>query len=164
MAVEIPLTLGMIAIVDEADVPLVQSIKWHASKSTFGVYYARGRVLRDGKSIRVYMHRFLINTPDDAVVDHVDGNKLNNRRCNLRICNMAQNMKNLSRRSDNTTGFTGVSFDSSRSVYAAYINVNGKRKHLGRFPTAESAAKAYDTAAVQLHGSFAQLNFQHTAT
>lgn len=157
MGVAIPLTLGMVAIVDETDAAAVQQYKWHASKTSDGHYYARGYVQQGGEWVKVYMHRHLTGAAKGVDVDHKNGDTLDNSRSNLRVCSHAENMQNVQARVSN--GRTkGVSFDRTRNKYQAYINVNGKRISLGRFATEDEAIAAHNAAALVHHGEFAALN------
>ena len=95
-------------------------------------------------------------------VDHikqVDGSHAQDRLSNLRIVSRSQNLKNQAVRSTNTSGYKGVSFYKPTNRWAARITSCGRAKHLGYFSTPEAAALAYDKAAKELHGEFAQLNF-----
>ena len=103
------------------------------------------------------MHRFLLSAASGMDVDHANGNTLDNRRCNLRACTHAENLRNLQGRTKG--GRTkGVWFDAQRNKYQAYISVNGKRIHLGRFVRQEDAIEAHNRAVLALHGEFAAIN------
>lgn len=91
-------------------------------------------------------------------VDHINGNRFDNRRTNIRLCTHAQNQLNAKLSSRSTTGFKGVSWSKERGEFEAYISFARKRRRLGRFPTAEEAARAYDEAAKRLHGEFVRTN------
>lgn len=89
-------------------------------------------------------------------LDHINGDRADNRIENLRICNQVQNMQNASRRKDNTTGVKGVSWRPSRNRYRARIVVDGKELCLGHFLTLEEAAKAVEEARLANHKEFAR--------
>ena len=115
----------------------------------------------DGKLI--LLHRFL--TGFEGLTDHINGDGLDNRLCNLREATPAQNNYNSPKQKTNTCGFKGVSLDRGgkkrkrKPIYRAQIKADGKYKNIGRFHTAIEAARAYDKAAKELHGEFARLNF-----
>lgn len=92
-------------------------------------------------------------------VDHIDGNKLNNTRGNLRIASNAENKMNRDKQSNNTSGYKGVSFHKKYKKWRAIIGIQGKSIHLGYFSDAVEAAKAYDDSARKYHGEFARTNF-----
>lgn len=92
-------------------------------------------------------------------IDHIDRNIQNCLRSNLRYATRAQNAQNQAPTSANSSGYKGVSWHTYRQKWRAYIKKNGKAIHLGMYPTAELAAKAYDHAAKQMFGEFAYLNF-----
>ena len=89
-------------------------------------------------------------------IDHIDGNGLNNKWSNLRDTTISQNSMNQKVRSDSTSGIKGVSYDKSRDVWYAYIDVDGKRKHLGRHETLEEAAAVRKMAEIKYHGEYAR--------
>jgi hypothetical protein len=105
------------------------------------------------------MHKLLTGWDE---TDHKNGNGLDNQRKNLRSATRPQNLWNKGRRSDNTTGFKGVTKEAHG--WRAVIKANGKRRHLGYFTSPELAARAYDAAAVEMHGEFARLNFPDDRT
>lgn len=90
-------------------------------------------------------------------IDHINGNKSDNRIGNLRLATFSENSWNAGKRSDNTSGYKGVSFDKSRGLWAAYINAYGKRKYLGRFRLIEDAYMAYEKASIDIHGDFSSI-------
>jgi hypothetical protein len=104
------------------------------------------------------MHRLILD-PGTAEVDHINGDTLDNRRCNLRLATHAQNMCNNRMRSHNTSGYRGVFWYAERRKWGALIVARRKRKFLGLYADAVDAARAYDAAAIELHGEFASLNF-----
>ena len=107
------------------------------------------------------MHRQIMKAPKGMVVDHIDGNGLNNRRSNLRICTPRQNQWNrcpLKTRKQ-TSPFKGVQYPTGKSRPYARIQYNGKTIHIGVFDSEVEAAQAYDRKAVELFGEFAYLNF-----
>lgn len=165
----IPLTQGYVALVDDSDYDAVSQYRWQAqiqkSRSPSGlkrVYATREYVSSDGKRCTQRMHRLILGLTDPKIdVDHRDGDGLNNRRSNLRIATRRQNGSN-QRKRPNKNKYKGVCFDKSRSRWLAGIKVNYRRINLGRFATELDAAMAYDTAARQLHGDFACLNFPDT--
>ena len=101
------------------------------------------------------LHRILMNAPDGMFVDHINGNKLDNRKTNLRICTQQENNMNRGKNKNNTSGFKGVTFHKQTQKLQALIRIDGKYKFLGLFEKAEDAYEAYKKAAVKLHGDFA---------
>jgi AP2 domain. len=154
--IEIPLTRGLVARIDDQDYALVSRYKWHAVKPN-DTFYAATRITdENGRSIYVYMHRFILGlTHRSEQADHEDGNGLNNTRLNLRPCNNTQNSRNAVRSKRNTSGFKGVTFDKGHGKWRAQIGVNRKVKYLGLFDTPEEAFAARCTAATHFHGEFA---------
>jgi hypothetical protein len=104
------------------------------------------------------MGRAILNAPAGMIVDHRDGDGLNNQRENLRLCTHSQNMQNRRLQRNNRSGYKGVYWIKAQGVWAARITVNRVPINLGRFDTAEQAARAYDEAALKYHGEFARLN------
>ena len=102
------------------------------------------------------LHRIIMNCPDDKMIDHINMNKLDNRRENLRICTHQQNQHNRTKQSNNTSGFKGVSFNKEKQKFEARIGIDGKSKFLGYFDTAEKASECYKQAALKHHGDFAR--------
>ena len=153
---ELQLTQKKIAIIDEADFDRCFEHRWCLSKG-----YAASTINK--KQIR--LHRFLLNVNDPLIeVDHINGNPLDNRRCNLRQATKRQNRANTGKRKNNTSGYKGVHYTKRRShlfkPWAAYLGTLGKNRFLGYFESAIEAAKAYDKAAFEMHGEFARLNFK----
>jgi hypothetical protein len=158
--ITIPLTQGLVAEVDN-DCAWLRQWRWHASghHPRTGLRYAQRSMRVGGKKIIIYMHRVILNAPDGAKVDHADGDGLNNRWANLRLCNHAQNIANANRPLG-TSGYRGVTYAKRSGNWAAQITTNGSpRRGLGRFSTAADAARAYDDAAFAAWGAFARLNF-----
>ena len=120
------------------------SLVKYTGKRTAGGWY---------KYSRVYLHRFISNAPSDLQVDHINGNRLDNRRENLRLCKNQQNNFNKKARS----GYKGV-HKIRDGKWCAQITLNYKCKNIGYFSTAEEAALAYNSAARDLHGEFAYQN------
>lgn len=150
----IPLTQGYVAVVDVEDWGKVRPYKWCALLRD-GIPYAV--ILRKRKT--VYLHQVIAGKKNSYEIDHRDRNTLNNKRENLRFATKSQNQANQKIRSDNTSGFKGVNWRKDIAAWAARVSVMNKRIHLGHFPTAEAAARAYDTAAQKHFGEFARLNF-----
>ena len=116
---------------------------------------------KSGKYHNQSLHRFIVNAPKGMEVDHINGDRLDNRRVNLRICTRLENAKNRSISKLNKSGFKGVHFcrdRKRRKVWMASIRVDGKRITLGRYFNILEAALMYNQAAKQYHGQFAKLN------
>jgi hypothetical protein len=101
-----------------------------------------------------YLHRLIMDAPDDMCVDHINGNPLDNRKENLRICTHQQNMMNQGKQKNNSTGFKGICFNKRDNKYQAQIMIDGKIKHLGLFDDKLDAYKAYCEACVKYHGEY----------
>lgn len=156
---EIPLSQGKVALVDIEDYKELSKYKWHAEKRGSTFYATRSiRVPESGKQKPVNMHREILNAPQNTVVDHINGNGLDNRRKNIRLCTREQNNRNVGKRKDNKSGFKGVRFSTQRQKWHAQISFNGKNKYLGTFTTPELAYKAYCEACMKYHGDFARLS------
>ena len=157
----IPLTRGKVAIVDDEDFERFGGFKWYADKRN--AWYARRAFGPRSHRKSVYMHRQILNAPPSLECDHINGNGLDNRRCNLRLCTRSQNNMNRHRSCGGSSRFKGVGRHNPRNKWRAYIGDNGKLHHLGLFANEIDAAHAYDNAATELFGEFASLNFPHEA-
>lgn len=160
MSAAIQLTKGMVAIVDDDDLPILERMKWRAKQERRTLY-----AVSDQQHSLILMHRYILSAPKGVFVDHIDCDGLNNRRSNLRLCTRAENNHNARTRLHNKSApFKGVCFISSRGNFLASIRVCRRLINLGRFSSAEEAALVYDAAASRYFGEFARLNFPTNPT
>ncbi len=135
--------------IDREDAYLLKKATWADN----GRGYVRGG--------RYYLHRIIAKAPEEMYVDHINRDRSDNRRCNLRVCTRSQNMSNTTKMKRNRTGYKGVYLMSPKngaSGFEAKIGFGGKNLYLGYFKTPEEAARAYNKKALELHGEFAVLN------
>lgn len=165
MVKEIPLSKGYVALVDDEDYKRVSKYKWHAHSGK-GPVYAAAWIPGYTSCGRVRMHRFILwgelAKHPGFVVDHINHNTLDNRRCNLRLVTLSQNCGNRLLKA-HSSRFKGVFWDSVRGKWHAQLKVSVgryeyKKLFLGRFSCEEDAALAYNKAALAYYGSCALLN------
>jgi hypothetical protein len=149
----VPLTRGYYAIINADDVEKVERYQWHAMVRARTVYAVRSDY-SSGKMKKIGMHRLIANAGDMHVIDHIDGDGLNNRSANLRQASVSQNCMNRRLAKNSTTLCKGVTFVAKEKKYWARIMANGSRVSLGYYKTAQEAAAAYVAASSQYHGEF----------
>lgn len=157
---EITLTQSKVAIVDDDDYEWLIQWTWYARKSSQR-HPGRERWYagRSFKSRIIHMHRVILDAPKGLLVDHINGNGLDNQKSNLRLATNSQNICNSRLRSDNTSGYRGVSWNSSHGKWVATAVINGKQRQLGSSDDPVECAKLYDETAYNEYGEFALLNF-----
>jgi len=154
---EIPLTRGVVAIVDDEDYATLSFHKWCATPIGRGnSFYAVRGVWSNGTTVRAYMHRVILCPPSGMHVDHISGDGLDNRRANLRLATYAQNNQNCRVYQNNKSGYKGVRWNRRDKRWLAEIRANGLRKYIGLFDSPAEAHAAYCAAAKELHGEFAR--------
>ena len=168
-----------VTIIDDEDYEKVMERKWYVMESGSGKHYAMG----SGR--RVSVHRLVMDAPKDLHIDHINGDPLDNRKENLRLCTIAQNAQNRPLRKDSASGYKGV-YEVKKPQRRKYIKKSGEVTYyenmpkkrfyayignpeattktprnikLGYFHTAEEAAECYDRKAIEMYGEFAQVNF-----
>jgi hypothetical protein len=152
---EIIISDGTTVIVDDDDFDRLSQWKWSAHGEGYAM---RGEHIGNRKYKYFTMHREIIGAKKGEIVDHINGNKLDNRKENLRIANRSQNATN-SKHRKNESGYRGVCMDKRRWLWKAEIRVGeGKRSFLGYYDNKLEAARAYNEAAIKYHGEFAKLN------
>jgi HNH endonuclease len=145
----------------ENPIPLRSQTEWHTTADD----YVRRYVYPDGrrgKAITILMSRLIMNPSPGEFVDHVNGNTLDNRRCNLRLCTRQQNAQNRAKHDRlrvATSRYKGVYWVKDRRLWTSRITTRGKQVTLGYFPSELEAADAYDQAARRHFANFARLNF-----
>ncbi len=133
-------------VVDPQDIDFLNSQKWYVHSRGYAAN-CKGQLF----------HRLLLNPPKGTVIDHVNGNKLDNRRDNLRVCDQRGNLRN-ARAKRGSSRYKGVYYHKQVGKWCAHITVDYKTRHLGLFLTEEEAAQAYNIAATQANPEFSKLN------
>lgn len=149
----IPLTRGFAATIDAEDFERVSNVHWHTKMSSGNPYAKRGI----GKQCE-QMSNFILGVPMGVIVDHKNLNTLDNRKTNLRVATMSQNVINRDKPSTNKSGFKGVCQRKGSLKYRAQIKIKGKKIHIGEFDNKIDAALAYNAAPLLHFGEFARLN------
>lgn len=137
------------ATVDLGDLYSISQYKW---------YKWRDYAVTHNKGNPIYMHRLIMECSKGDEVDHINGNGLDNRKENLRLCSHKENMYNMKTRKDNKSGYRGVSWEKKRQCWVAMIWWDKKQHFLGYFDTPEEAAHVYNRFSVEKHGEFGRLN------
>lgn len=166
---KIPLTKGTYAIVDDSDYDEMMKVNWYCAKSYKTQYAQRELYLGGGRKNRIrktiQMHRCILGRKIGFFVDHINGNGLDNRRCNLRHVTASQSAMNRPKRSDSKNKYKGVcrkvNHKGARPVsyFCAGIIIDGKAKDVGYFKSELEAALKYDELALKHYGEYARLNF-----
>lgn len=121
-------------------------------------YSRKGKLYNmNGHYERIFLHRFILHAPEGMIVDHIDGNSLNNQKSNLRLCSTSQNNMNSKLRKSSNSGFRGVTWDTQTNKWRATITQNHKMKNLGRFTELKDAILARQQAEKEAFGDFARL-------
>lgn len=149
----ITLTNGQVVKVDDDDYEKYGDLTWRQCNG-----YASRELWKNNKRRRVYLHRLILGEPSGMEVDHANGDKLDNRKVNLRIATKTENRRNIGMRSNNTSGYKGVFWHKRARQWRAGICVDSKALDLGSFETPEAAAQAYNEAAKKHHGEYAWTN------
>jgi len=149
----LPLTRGKFAIVDDADYAKVKDLKWYALPAYRGgqeLWYAA----REHNYTTEYLHRRIMNAPKNLKVDHINGNGLDCRRSNMRLCTNKSNLRNKRGHANRKLSYKGIGKTKNASTYQAIV----AGKYIGRYKTEIEAAKAYNRTAKKMFGKYANLN------
>ncbi len=147
-------------ILDQQDYCRLKHFKWVINGNGTKFYAARFIKIGPGKAKIMRLHREIMNPPEDLLVDHRNGDSLDNRRANLRLATHSQNTCNSRKPSSETSSrFRGVTFKKHIRKWGARIKYLRKEIYLGVFDSEIDAARAYDKAALEYHKEFARLNF-----
>ncbi len=155
---KIKLTNGQFTLVDDDMYEYLKQWNWGVDKNTGYVRIVKWIKGGKGKQITIYMHRLILGVSGGKVADHVNRDKLDNRRVNLRICTQRQNCMNQAGSKNGSSEFKGVGFFKRDKNWHAQIMVNRKQIHIGYFGSEIDAAKAYNDKAKEYFGEFAYLN------
>jgi len=158
----IQLPHGLFALIDSEDYQRISKHRWCCLKKGDGTPRAvkRTAYIKEGqKQEGVYLHREIMNPPPDMCIDHIDGDALNNRKSNLRVCSHSENAANINNGPKSKSGYYGVYWHKGKQQWRASIMHNYKNIHIGYFVDAEQAAAERDIMACELFGEFATLNF-----
>lgn len=148
------LTRGEKSTVDYKEYKNISSFKWCCT-----LHGGKKYATRNSKGNRtIYLHRQIMDFPVGLVVDHINGDTLDNRRTNLRICTQKENIRNSKMFNTNTSGYRGVTFRKDRGKWASQIMINDKHISLGMYLDKKKAAKAYNTKSKELFGEFSFQN------
>lgn len=158
---KIKLTRGKYAIVDDEDYEELVKHKWYAVMGKSGNFYAK-RDYRIKERVNVkscLMHRHIAKCPRNMSVDHANGDGLDNRKSNLRVCTVQENNWNMRVQTKNKhSKYKGVTFCSYTKKFKAYYSMNDRQIYIGRFEDERSAGLAYNNAVKIAFGEFARLN------
>lgn len=144
-------------IIDSEDLKIFENYKWNLCNKN-GTLYLLSFIKVDGKRKTIYYSRIITNASENIIVDHIDGNTLDNRKSNLRFVNKTQNAQNMKSNKNSTSKYKGVSFDKCRKLWRVVIKVNKKQVYVGRFDSEIEAATAYNEAAKKYFKEYARLN------
>ena len=159
MSRKLTLTRGRKTSLDEEDYFRFRDFKWHTVGKGKYLYAGRNRKQSDGIRERViYLHREIMDALSTHEVDHINGNRLDNRKKNLRVCTHRQNLFNTTW-PNHSSKFRGVTFNTINKNWNVRLKSNGKNLYLGSFNSEIQAAKTYDSVAIKYRGEFAKLNF-----
>jgi hypothetical protein len=145
--IKIPLTNGRYALIDSADLPIVEKLAWYYNPSGYADTHL-------SRKKHVSMHRMILSATDNQSVDHIDHDGLNNRRSNIRLCTQSQNSMNRRAQSNNSTGIKGICFDKRRNEWHASVKAGDVVKQKN-FKAIEDAISAHTQWVKELHGDFA---------
>lgn len=157
---QIPLSKGAFALIDNDMYDELMAVSWSLNNSGYAIHWFSDP--KTGKRRGLLMHRYIMDAPSHLQVDHIDRNRLNNTRKNLRFATKSQNQANKDIQINNTSNYKGVVWN--RNKWEARIGYQHRRISLGRFDNPELAAMHYDAASKMLFGEFAGLNFPERVT
>lgn len=152
---KIPLSKGKFAVIDDEDFDKIGSVKWHLSSNGYAVSTTHEYIDGFRKTYHPSMHSLINRTPRGKSTDHINGDKLDNRRSNLRTCTQSQNMANRGHQVNNKSGYKGVYWAAGK--WTAQIRLKGETIYLGRSSDIKEAARMYNKAAQKYHGEYARL-------
>jgi hypothetical protein len=144
--------------VDDEDFEELNKHRWFLSSYGYAGRMESIKECSGGKRKYIAIHRLVLNDPYSFDIDHIDGDKLNNQKYNLRICTHQENLCNKFKCRNNTSGYKGVSFEKMTNKWVVYVSKNDKTIRIGAFTNKTDAARAYNEAAVKYYGEFAKLN------
>jgi len=154
---EIKISRGLIALVDDDDYDYLSGFFWQVRPSNKTSYATRKKPSANGKQTTVSMHREIMKAGPGQQVDHINGNGLDNRKENLRLCTVQENQYNTGPKSENS-GYKGVTWHKRLRKWQARIAKDHEKYHLGYFSNKHAAAVVYNYCAKELFGEFARLN------
>ena len=142
--------------IDDEDYEKVSKYKWSILKNKFNKVYACRQYKYNGKLVRVFLHRIIMNVVTNEKIDHIDGDSLNNQKINLRKCTNIENTYNQKTSVRNTSGYKGVHWNKNK--WRVVIQKDRKKYYFGVFEDIEEAKTVYNSKAKELFGNFAELN------
>ncbi len=149
-----PVKTNIATLIDDEDYDRVVKYKWHLSKRNNLKYAVSSR----GTNNYIKLHRLILDAKENQLIDHINGNGLDNRKENLRFCSSVQNQMNTKIRKDNTSGHRGVMWNKRDKKWRAVIRINKKQTLIGKSYSKLEAIKMYDKKAKELYGEFVRQN------
>lgn len=156
---EISLKNGRIAIIDDEDYEIVSQYRWYLLKGKNTEYACHKKTENAISLPTILMHRLVMNAPKGSQIDHINGDGLDNRKCNLRFCSHQENSRNSPKNWRGTSKYKGVGLCKRRKKWRARIKLNNKQVEIGCYNTEIEAATAYNMVALANFRQFARLNY-----